>query len=366
MHRAEKVVLGVIWEKTGKRKEGARIPKPGTQVEYQGKKYVSLKELSKDINIPYSPLIHRYYRTGDIEDAVAWATDVMEKKKSYVLWNRQCENLNSIALAFGLNPGSIMARMKENDSLEEIVSGLLQKETILFQGKEYKGISALATAYNHDPSTIFERLKYGFELERALLQPIRKLNRPELEITYRGKVYASKNELYRELGIAGDCIHEMMVNHGTDFETAVDIYWETKVKAGIPAEKMLSYLPVCIIKGRYYKTVVELANEIGINPSTIAIYKYRHGYEGVIDTLQAMRIETRERYILNGEVRTYKELLQMGYTSSSYRQVSKERTPVYPQLQKYDFTEGCVDVMKIYEEVKQEKLNMEQGMQMNM
>lgn len=51
----------------------------------------------------------------------------------------------------------------------------------------------------------------------------------------------------------------------------------------------------------------------------------------------------------------------MGYTSSSYRQVPKASIPVYPQLQKYDFTEGCVDVMKIYEEVKQEKLNMEQG-----
>ena len=283
-------------------------------MEYKGKKYVSLKELSKDINVPYSPLMHRYYRTGDIEDAVLWAANAEEKKKSYVLWNRQYENVNSIALAFGLNAGSIFARLKGNESLEEIVKGLLQKETI----------------------------------------------------TYRRKVYASKNELYRELGIAGDCIHEMMTNHDTDFETAVDIYWETKLKAGIPAEEMLSYLPVCIIRGRYYKTVVELANEIGISTSALATYKHRHGNEGVIDTLQAMQLETKERYILNGEVKTYKELIQMGYTSSSYRQVPKASIPVYPQLQKYDFTEGCVDVMKIYEEVKQEKLNMEQGMQMNM
>lgn len=50
------MTLGAIWRKTGKRKEGEKIPKPGTQVEYKGKKYVSLKELSKDINVPYSPL----------------------------------------------------------------------------------------------------------------------------------------------------------------------------------------------------------------------------------------------------------------------------------------------------------------------
>ena len=60
MHRGKKMVLGVIWRKTGKRKEGERIPKPGTQVEYKGKKYVSLKELSKDINVPYtSSLVRR-------------------------------------------------------------------------------------------------------------------------------------------------------------------------------------------------------------------------------------------------------------------------------------------------------------------
>lgn len=62
----------------------------------------------------------------------------------------------------------------------------------------------------------------------------------------------------------------MMTNHDTDFETAVDIYWETKLKAGIPAEEMLSYLPVCIIRGRYYKTVVELANEIGISRNSLS------------------------------------------------------------------------------------------------
>ena len=81
-------------------------------MEYKGKKYVSLKELSKDIQVPYSQLMHRYYRTGDIEDAVLWAAKSEEKKKSYILWNRQYENVNSIALAFGLNAGYIFARLK--------------------------------------------------------------------------------------------------------------------------------------------------------------------------------------------------------------------------------------------------------------
>ena len=52
---------GNLEKNIGKRKEGERIPKLGTQVEYKGKKYVSLKELSKDINVPRSPLVHIYY-----------------------------------------------------------------------------------------------------------------------------------------------------------------------------------------------------------------------------------------------------------------------------------------------------------------
>lgn len=310
--------------------------------------------------------MHKYYKTSDIEEAVSWAARTAERKEVYILWNHQYESINSIALAFGLNPGSIIGRMKKDDSLESVVSGLLQNETIVFQGKGYQGISALATAYNHDPAIVYERLKNGFELERALLCPIKKRNRPELEISYRGKAYASKNELFRSLGIAGNCIREMMLNHGTDFETAVDIYLETKQRAGIPEEEMLSYLPVCIIRGKRYKTVVEIAAELGISPNVITTYKNRHGYEGILDTLQAMQHETKERYFLNGEVKTYKELIQMGYTSANYQTVPKESVPAYSQLQGYDFTTACVDVMKIYDEIKREKLNMEQGMQMKL
>ena len=89
-------------------------------------------------------------------------------------------------------------------------------------------------------------------LERALSQPIRQVNRPEFAIEYDGKMYASKRQLSREIGISTGCIHEMMVNNDLDFETAVDILLETKDRIGIPREKMISGLPVCIIDGRTY------------------------------------------------------------------------------------------------------------------
>ena len=89
-------------------KEARTIRKMGTPVEYNGKKYVSLKELSEDINIPYSPLVHRYYRTKNIEDAIEGARNSLQNKKPYVLWNRQYKNINSVASAFGLQQRIIM------------------------------------------------------------------------------------------------------------------------------------------------------------------------------------------------------------------------------------------------------------------
>lgn len=71
------MVLGVIWRKTGKKEGGSENTKTGNAGGVPREKYVSLKELSKDINIPYSPLMHKYYRTGDIEDVVGNIINVL-------------------------------------------------------------------------------------------------------------------------------------------------------------------------------------------------------------------------------------------------------------------------------------------------
>lgn len=54
----------------------------------------------------------------------------------------------------------------------------------------------------------------------------------------------------------------MMVNNNVDFETAADILLEVKEKAGIPADRMISRIPMCIIRGKEYKSIAELASEL--------------------------------------------------------------------------------------------------------
>lgn len=53
------------------RKEGDEVKRrKGHEIDYAGKKYVSLHELCDDLDLPYSPLAHKYYRTKDIEQSV--------------------------------------------------------------------------------------------------------------------------------------------------------------------------------------------------------------------------------------------------------------------------------------------------------
>ena len=256
--------------------------------------------------------------------------------------------------------------MQDGKTAEEAIAEIIQKETLSFCGKEFHGLAQIANFYGKDYSLVWERLKYGMSMEEALFLPIRQMNKPQYEIIYRGKIYQSKRAFARENNIGIVCIREMMENHGLDFETAADILLEIKEKAGIPAEQMITRFPMCMIRGKEYRTLAELAAELKISAAAVSTYKNRNGCGGILETLCQMQKEERETYFLDGRAVSYKELMQMGYTSVSYQTVPKKKIPLYPQLAGHDFVTGCVDVAKIYEEVKSERLEQEKGMQMNM
>ncbi|NDO49636.1 hypothetical protein FMM75_09525 [Lachnospiraceae bacterium MD335] len=109
------------------------------------------------------------------------------RKAGFVLWGRQYDTLNDIAKAFGLNTGSLRVRVAGGKALAATVSEMLEKDTILFRGREYAGIASLAAAYGHDSTLISDRLIYGMTLERALSQPIRRIDRPELQSNTMGR-----------------------------------------------------------------------------------------------------------------------------------------------------------------------------------
>ncbi len=82
---------------------GNRIPRKGTEVEYEGKKYSSIRELCKALDIPYSQMVHKFYKTKNMDESVAWAKQTQEERYFYELWNQKYASLSDVAKTFGLN-----------------------------------------------------------------------------------------------------------------------------------------------------------------------------------------------------------------------------------------------------------------------
>lgn len=338
----------------------------GYQVEYQGKKYDSLSELSKDLELPYSSIVHNYYRTKDVEKAVKTAQRAKEAE-TYAVWGKKYSSVSKMANEYGISPATISKKMKQGNTAEEAVTEILKKEVISFHGKEFLGLSELSCYYGLNSLLVWNRLTlYGMNLEEALFTPIRSSNKPQNKIEYHGITYESKSDFARKMKINTGNIYEMMSNNSVDFETAADILLEVKEKAGIPAGRMINRFPMCIIRGREYKSIGELAAELKITEGSINSYKSKNGCAGVLDTLIRMQGEKRERHIIDGKAVSYEEMCKMGYSRYKCGKVPKQEFPLYPQLIGCDFVTDCVDVAQIYAEVKAEKLEQTREMEMKM
>ena len=115
----------------------------GHQVEYQGKKYDSLSELSKDLELPYSPLVHKYYRTKDVDKAVKIAQRAKEAE-TYVVWGRKYKSVSMIANEYGIKRSTIFKKMEQGNTLEEALAEILKKEVIFFKEMNFSDRRSLA------------------------------------------------------------------------------------------------------------------------------------------------------------------------------------------------------------------------------
>jgi len=108
----------------------------GYQVEYQGKKYDSLSELSKDLELPYSPLMHKYYRTKDVDKAVKIAQRAKEAE-TYVVWGRKYKSVSMIANEYGIKRSTIFKKMEQGNTLKRLSQKYLKKKLFFFKEKNF-------------------------------------------------------------------------------------------------------------------------------------------------------------------------------------------------------------------------------------
>lgn len=141
---------------------------------YNNKSYNSIAELAKDVNIPYSTLLHRLDRGYTVTNAVKEGKASCRK----LLINGVCfESLKDAARVFKINSGTLSSRLNSGWTAEEAVGLIPRKKKpnrtrkttpVTVREVEYPSLFAAARAYNFSPQLIHKRVKKGLTIEQAL------------------------------------------------------------------------------------------------------------------------------------------------------------------------------------------------------
>ena len=327
----------------------------GVPVVYEGIRYPSVKSLAKELELPYSSLLHFYERKNDIQEAVECCRTF--GRQELELWGKRYDSLADIAHQFGLSYYRLLFRTEQGVGLEEIVKEALEKEPVTFRGKEYLHFVDLCADFQIQPANVYERLRYGFNLEEALTKPIKNIGN-KIPVSYRGSNYESQIALCRAYGISVGCVREQMRTNPLSFLEVFDTFVQLKERVGWGMEQMISYIPHCTVRGKAYKTVRAFLREIEIRPSAFYTYKDRGGFEDIFEALKAMQKEMRVAYLVDGEPQFSVDIRQKKYSRSRMKEImeAKVMVPRYPMLQGLDFDTECYDTERLYYEILNSKL----------
>ena len=323
-------------------------------VTFHGRDYPSIKSLADELKLPSTTLWRKYDEEGDLEKAVEQCRAVA-RNTSVCLWGVQYDSLEALAEAMGINYRTLHPVVKSGEPLEEAVERLMRTEPIRFEDKEYACLTDLCAVYQIQPLNVQARLRLGMSLHYALTLPI-KPSQNGKRVYYGGVEYPSNIALCRDYGISMALTYAQKRNLDADFLEIFHLLVELKRQAGIPSDEQLNYVPACIFQDKAYKTVFLFCKDIGLDCTKLQGYKSNHGFSNLFDALKAMQSRRRTIYTIDGVEYTRS---QMAARYSGFeierRADCRSSVPVFPQLQKYDFS-ARVDVLELRNRLIQELL----------
>ena len=322
-------------------------------MEYEGISYPSLKNMAEKLGISCSILQHAYYRTKDIKEAVEYC--VQYDKRDLMVWGKAYGSLSEIALVFGISHYHLVTEVRDGRSPQEAVKRALETEPILFEEKRYACFGELCAEYEIQPINVYHRLGDGMELAEALTRPLKRTGSRN-SFLYQGREYESKVALCRAYGISILCVREQTRTNPITFWDSFEVLRRLKECLGMKREEMLNYIPHCRIRGKNYKTMMELLRVFGITATTFYTCKSRSEDKDVFTVLKGMQAETRRAYEVDGKGMLREEAQKLGYTKAAIDKLPKTELPKYPAMQGFDFDTGCYDGEKLYYEILNEKL----------
>lgn len=175
----------------------------GTHITYNGKDYVSIKQLCEDLNIGYSMVVQRLKLGWSVEEAVETPLKRHRNGMKITYNKKEYPSLRNLAISQNIPYHVLQMRVKNGMSIKKAVEtpvgGLMGNETT-FKGKTYSSFSKMCKAYDKPSSIVLSRLGMGWTLEKALTTPVRKTKNNYIpDLTYNGKTYKSLKVLCDEV-----------------------------------------------------------------------------------------------------------------------------------------------------------------------
>lgn len=294
-----------------------RKKKTGIQTVYNGKAYHSLSALAEEIDVDLRILSKNYAECKDISEAVR--KSIESERNPISLWGQDYTNMMQLSKNFGISADAIRYQMRKGVNIETAVSQILFSGGIHFQNKRYESLTQLCSEYHMQPSNIRYRIKNGWSLQRALLTPI-DTDKTGEAIEYDGKWYPSRMAVCREYDIAYDCVNKLS-RKTKDWGKAFDFFVWMKQVSAIAEDTQIDYVPRCVIRGKPYKALRNLTDELNISETVVKNYKKNNHFSNIIECLRSMQLSTTAKGALK-----------------------------YPVLRDFDFGTGCCDTNLLYQE----------------
>lgn len=136
------------------------------------------------------------------------------------------------------------------------------KEVVDFKGIKYKSINQMCRAYNIIPCTFQERLKRGYDLERALTEPI--ISPKKFIVDFEGNGFESIMAMCRHYDISI-----------TTYRARLRRDWDLEQILTTPVG--YSYTPAIDFNGKEYKSIGAMCSHYGI-PRKNYIYRINNGW----------------------------------------------------------------------------------------
>lgn len=190
-------------------------------VDHEGNQFDSMQEMCDHWNIKKSTFMDRRQRGWSLKECLEGRSSRIgrngkikdHKGKTYLSEKAMCE-------AYGINYSSYISQKKRGVSLKECLTPKIVQTVTDHQGNEFKTRKQMCKHYGVDPTTFKNRMENGWTLEDALTTPSAKSTEKLMCEDHTGEKYESTSAMCKFYGLEIGT-YQRRLQRGWDIERAL-------------------------------------------------------------------------------------------------------------------------------------------------